>query len=153
MFFAGSVCGAELVSPVAGLKSTDEFEVDASAPPAGSGTVTASVYWRSAGTANGSDYSPSSGSTSGWTEASTLDPIEAGKSVSISAVLSGSKAAASLGQDGSFRVSIGAAKNHFKDLSAWRQKLQPYHVHMEKSGGAIYKHRTGVRNQLWPRPR
>ncbi len=55
--------------------------------------------------------------------------------------------------DGTFRVSIGAAKNHFKDLSAWRQKLQPYHVHMQKSGGAIYNHRTGVRNQLWPRPR
>ncbi|WP_182049971.1 DUF6531 domain-containing protein [Changpingibacter yushuensis] len=91
--------GAALTSPQVGLKSTDAFQVAASAPAAGSGSVTPTVYWRTAGTSNGTGYDPASGSNSGWTEGSKLATIAANKPVSISTTLSGASAASSIGKE------------------------------------------------------
>ncbi len=91
--------GAALTSPQVGFKSTDAFQVAASAPAAGSGSVTPTVYWRTAGTSNGTGYDPASGSNSGWTEGSKLAAIAANKPVSISTTLSGTSAASSIGKE------------------------------------------------------
>ena len=54
------------------------------------------------------------------------------------------------GRQGNFRVSIGAAKHHYKRLPAWQKKALPYHVHMERAGGSIYRHKTGALYRRFP---
>lgn len=91
--------GASLTSPKAGASSTDTFNVTASAPPAGSGTVTPKVYWRAAGTANGSGYTSTDGSAAGWEEAASLPTQEADQTITIKHTFNAAEAAASLGKE------------------------------------------------------
>lgn len=90
--------GAALSGPVSGLKSTDVFTVKASAPPAGSGTVTPSIWWRVAGTAEAGDYDGSKGSTTGWTKSTDLPVVPTGSAVSVSKAWSAAAAAQTLGK-------------------------------------------------------
>ena len=48
-----------------------------------------------------------------------------------------------------FRVSIGAAKKYWDKFPAWRQALQPIHVHIEKRAAAIEYHPSGKTIVLW----
>lgn len=97
--FSFGLGSAALTAPVQGMTSTDTFTVKASGPTAGSGTVTPKVYWRTAGTANGSGYDAAKGSTAGWTLVEELDPIAAGDAVQVSPKVSGSAIAAELGKE------------------------------------------------------
>lgn len=91
--------GAALTSPTGGLKSTDKFTVRASSPAPASGTVTATVYYRLAGTANQS-YDPSKGSIAGWSTASVtnLTQTTANGTVTATGSWSASAAADALGK-------------------------------------------------------
>ncbi|WP_123307191.1 DNRLRE domain-containing protein [Cellulomonas sp. PhB143] len=100
--FSFGAGGAVLVSPVQGIKSTDSFAISANAPQAASGTVTASVYSRPAGTANDAAYDPVLGTTRGWdldasTEASTT--IAKDGAAWVKTEFSGAGAASALGKD------------------------------------------------------
>lgn len=46
-------------------------------------------------------------------------------------------------QGGPFRVSIGAQAKYWAKLPAWRQRLQPFHVHLERTRGGITHNPTG----------
>lgn len=48
-----------------------------------------------------------------------------------------------------FRISIGAAPRSWKQLPAWRQRLQTRHYHFERARGGITNHRTGNSRRLW----
>jgi len=90
--------GAALSAPASDTKSTDRFMVKATAPTAGSGTVTRSIWWRASGTTGAGD-STSNGSTAGWTKDVDLPAVPAGAAVSVSQPWSAAAAAASLGKE------------------------------------------------------
>jgi RHS repeat-associated protein len=90
--------GAAMKAPVTGVKSTDVFQVTASAPKASTGTVTPSIWYRAAGTAEPADYDTVSGSTTGWSKAETLAAIPAGTAASVNARWSAAAAAEALGK-------------------------------------------------------
>jgi RHS repeat-associated protein len=50
---------------------------------------------------------------------------------------------------GPIGVSIGAAPKHWAKLPAWRQKFQPFHVHMERQRGGITHLPSGRSQRLW----
>ncbi|RBY76927.1 hypothetical protein DQ239_12110 [Blastococcus sp. TF02-09] len=91
--------GASLTSPTSSAKSTDTVTIRASAPPAGTGTVTPSIYWRAAGTSEPANFSTTLGSTTGWTRADVLPAVAAGNTVSVSQAWSAAAAAADLGKE------------------------------------------------------
>ncbi|KFD42603.1 hypothetical protein IU11_19475 [Cellulosimicrobium sp. MM] len=90
--------GAALASPVTGLKSTDTFQVKASSPSTASGTVTPSIWWRAAGTAEPANYDASKGSTTGWTKATDLPAVAANAAVAVNKQWSAAEAAEALGK-------------------------------------------------------
>ncbi|MBE9925442.1 hypothetical protein G8C93_05995 [Cellulosimicrobium cellulans] len=90
--------GAALASPVTGLKSTDTFQVKASSPSTASGTVTPSIWWRAAGTAEPANYDASKGSTTGWTKATDLPAVAANAAVAVNNQWSAADAAEALGK-------------------------------------------------------
>lgn len=90
--------GAALASPVTGLKSTDTFQVKASSPSTASGTVTPSIWWRAAGTAEPANYDASKGSTTGWTKATDLPAVAANAAVAVNKQWSAADAAEALGK-------------------------------------------------------
>lgn len=90
--------GAALASPVTGLKSTDTFQVKASGPSTASGTVTPSIWWRAAGTAEPANYDASKGSTTGWTKATDLPAVAANTAVAVNKQWSAAAAAETLGK-------------------------------------------------------
>ncbi|MBE7701204.1 hypothetical protein H9623_12945, partial [Oerskovia sp. Sa1BUA8] len=96
--FSFGAGGAALASPATGLKSTDTFQVKASGPTAGSGTVTPSIWWRAAGTAEPANYDGSKGSTTGWTKATDLPAVAANTAVSVNRQWSAAAAAEALGK-------------------------------------------------------
>lgn len=90
--------GAALTAPKSGGTSTDTFRVVASAPPAGSGTVTPKIYWRSAGTQNNmTTFSATNGSSTDWVLADTLTALPAGP-VAVDYELDGATVAAAMGK-------------------------------------------------------
>jgi RHS repeat-associated protein len=91
--------GVALAAPSTGLKSTDTFQVKASAPPAGGGTVTPSIWWRVAGSAEPTDFDPAKGSTTGWTKAKDLTAIAAGKDAAVNTDWSAATAAKSIAKE------------------------------------------------------
>lgn len=90
--------GAALTSPAAGAKSTDTFQVTASAPPDSTDTVTPAIYWRPAGTASPTGWNPTTGTTTGWTLATTLPAVPAGKPVNVTGTFAAAAAATTMGQ-------------------------------------------------------
>ena len=92
--------GAALTAPKSGATSTDTFRVVASAPPAGSGTVTPEVYWRAAGTQNNmTTFSATNGSSTDWVLADTLATLTAGtEAVAVDYQLDGAAVAAAMGK-------------------------------------------------------
>ncbi len=96
MFTFGTGAAA-MTSPTSGAKSTDTFRITAGAPSAGSGTVTPTIYWRPAGTANAAGWNPAVGSTSGWTAATTLPAVGAGTAVNVNTLFSAAAAATTMG--------------------------------------------------------
>jgi RHS repeat-associated protein len=92
--------GAALTAPKSGATSTDTFRVVASAPPAGSGTVTPKVYWRAAGTSNNmTTFSATNGSSTDWVLADTLDTLTAGtEAVAVDYKLDGAAVADAMGK-------------------------------------------------------
>lgn len=51
--------------------------------------------------------------------------------------------------DNTWRVSLGAQKKHWDKLPAWRQSVQPYHVHMQRSKGGIIHNPSGRIYRMW----
>ncbi|MFC8923038.1 RHS repeat-associated core domain-containing protein [Cellulosimicrobium sp. NPDC057127] len=90
--------GSALSSPATGLKSTDTFQVKASGPSTASGTVTPSIWWRAAGTAEPANYDGSKGSTTGWTKAADLPAVAANTAVAVNKQWSAAAAAEALGK-------------------------------------------------------
>jgi RHS repeat-associated protein len=90
--------GAALTAPASDSKATDKFTVKATAPTAGSGTVTPSIWWRASGVTEPGDDS-SDGSTTGWTKDVDLAAVQAGTAVSVSRPWSAAQAAAALGKE------------------------------------------------------
>ncbi|WDF35172.1 DNRLRE domain-containing protein (plasmid) [Arthrobacter agilis] len=90
--------GAALTAPKTGASSTDTFQVKASSPAAGSGTVTPKIYYRAAGTANGASFSTTNGSAEGWTLAETLPAAAAGAPVLVDKKLDATAAATAIGK-------------------------------------------------------
>ena len=92
--------GAALTAPKSGATSTDTFRITASAPAAGSGTITPKIYWRAAGTPNASDFSDTNGSVTGWTpDTQTLTTVAAGSTVTVNADFNAAAAATALGKE------------------------------------------------------
>lgn len=91
--------GAELTAPGTGLRSTDTFQVVATAPSAGVGTVTPSIWWRAAGTPEPSNYDPTRGSTTDWKKARDLAVVGAGQAVNVKGSWSAAAAAAELDKE------------------------------------------------------
>ncbi|WP_198026021.1 DNRLRE domain-containing protein, partial [Cellulomonas bogoriensis] len=91
--------GPTLGGPATGLKSTDRFNVVATAPTAGAGTVTPTIYFRPSGGTDPDDFSGTLGSTSGWTQGPTLASVPTGQAVSVNHAWSAAAAAQELGQD------------------------------------------------------
>ncbi|MFF2268686.1 RHS repeat-associated core domain-containing protein [Cellulosimicrobium cellulans] len=98
MTFGFGSGGAALASPVTGLKSTDTFQVKASGPSTASGTVTPSIWWRAAGTAEPANYDVSKGSVTGWTKATDLPAVAANTAVAVNKQWSAAAAAETLGK-------------------------------------------------------
>jgi len=48
-----------------------------------------------------------------------------------------------------FRVSIGAAGNHWSKFPTWRKILQPFHIHLEAAKGGVTWNFTGWTKRLW----
>jgi len=48
-----------------------------------------------------------------------------------------------------FRVSIGAARNHWSKFPTWRKILQPFHMHFEAAKGGFTWNFTGWTKRLW----
>lgn len=90
--------GAALTSPTSGLKSTGNFTVKASSAPAATGTVTPSLWYRLAGTANPGDYNAGRGSTTNWSKVKDLTAIAAGTAVNVSTTWDAAAAAELLGK-------------------------------------------------------
>lgn len=90
--------GAALTAPATDAKTTDRFQVKATAPTAGSGTVTPSIWWRASGVTESGDDS-SDGSTTGWTKDIDLPAVQAGSAVNVSRHWSAAQAAATLGKE------------------------------------------------------
>lgn len=80
---------AALTAPAAGTTTTDAFRVQAKAPASGTGTVTPTVYWRPAQTADGKDNSTygSADNLHGWLEAQELDPVAPSTEVRVDTTL------------------------------------------------------------------
>ncbi|MCZ2818307.1 RHS repeat-associated core domain-containing protein [Modestobacter sp. VKM Ac-2984] len=53
------------------------------------------------------------------------------------------------GKDGAFRISAGGAEKYWKQMPAWRQRLQPFHVHLERSRGAVTSFRGSKPRTVW----
>ncbi len=51
--------------------------------------------------------------------------------------------------DQKWRVSLGPERKHWATLSPWRQRIQRYHVHMERAKGGITNNATGTSRRLW----
>lgn len=90
--------GAALTAPKSGASSTDTFQIKASSPAAGSGTVTPKIYYRAAGTANASSFSATNGSADGWSLAETLPVAAAGAPVLVDKRLDATAAATAIGK-------------------------------------------------------
>jgi large repetitive protein len=90
---------AAMTSPLNETKSTDLFTVKASSPPATSGTVTPTVYWRLAGGTEPADFSAMNGSKTGWTPANVLPPVAAGLPADVNYRWSAQTAAEDLGKE------------------------------------------------------
>lgn len=52
-------------------------------------------------------------------------------------------------QGGPFRVSLGAQRRHWQQLPVWRQRLQPFHVHMERARAGVTYNPSGRSMRLW----
>lgn len=54
-------------------------------------------------------------------------------------------------EGGPFRVSLGAQKKHWNNMPKWRQRIQPIHIHLERSKGLIVRNsKPGKRPiRLW----
>ncbi len=89
--------GATMTGPATGAKSTDKFQVQATAPKAVTGTVTPTIYWRPAGSLT--EATPGTGSTTGWPNAIALPAVAAGQAVSVNRAWSAAAAAQTVGQD------------------------------------------------------
>ena len=48
-----------------------------------------------------------------------------------------------------FRVSLGAQQRHWNKMPTWRQKVQPWHVHMERARAGITYNPTGRTWRMW----
>ncbi|MFV0633323.1 DNRLRE domain-containing protein [Demequina sp.] len=90
-----------ITAPASDYKTTDRVRIVASAPPAGSGSVERSLYWRASGTPNGAGYSDATGSSAGWTRITANAPgdVAAGVNPSVDYPWDSSQAAESLGKE------------------------------------------------------
>jgi hypothetical protein len=50
---------------------------------------------------------------------------------------------------GPFRISVGPQQKYWQQMPGWRQRLQPYHLHMERAKGGITYNPTGQSTRLW----